>query len=350
VPGDFWTETQKMATAGLLVAAVAVPVALAARALRPKGEPLLPPWSPWRAPWDGFAVIGAYVVLLRVVPLLVFLLLNGTGFFAAVYGPDFPPFNPKDADSDPQKEANTLRTLWAGLLALPPSLALLWGLARVLYPKWRPGLGGRGSLAAKVALAVFAWLVVTPAVLLFHVAVNETYEYYFRVLPEPHALSRLGSRPALDRALFVLEACVGAPIREELFFRSVLLAWCVGRLRAAGRSPLAHARPWIVMAFAIAFAATEGKTAGPLVFAGVLAVGLAILWWLPRTGARRARAVYATAAMFAVVHSGVWPTPIPLFPLGLALGWLAVRTNGILVPVIVHGLFNAVSAAYILRS
>src|SRR5207302_1855546 len=94
---------------------------------------------------------------------------------------------------------------------------------------------------------------------------------------------------------------------------------------------------------------TEWRT-GPVAFAGVLALGLGVLWRFTRTGARRARAVYATAALFAVVHSGVWPSPVPLFVLGLGLGWLAVRTNGILVPVIVHGLFNAVSATFVLRS
>jgi membrane protease YdiL (CAAX protease family) len=45
----------------------------------------------------------------------------------------------------------------------------------------------------------------------------------------------------------------------------------------------------------------------------------------------------------------VWPSPIPLFVLGLGLGWLAVRTRGILVPAIVHGLFNAVSGVFVLR-
>jgi CNT family concentrative nucleoside transporter len=48
--------------------------------------------------------------------------------------------------------------------------------------------------------------------------------------------------------------------------------------------------------------------------------------------------VYASAALFAVVHSAIWPSPIPLFLLGLGLGWLAVRTRGVLAPAIVHGL------------
>jgi membrane protease YdiL (CAAX protease family) len=65
---------------------------------------------------------------------------------------------------------------------------------------------------------------------------------------------------------------------------------------------------------------------------------------------RTAGAVYASAALFAAVHSSVWPSPVPLFALGLGLGYLAVRTRGILVPVIVHGLFNAVSAVYVLST
>ena len=96
------------------------------------------------------------------------------------------------------------------------------------------------------------------------------------------------------------------------------------------------------------FAALSGKV-GPVLFAGVLAAGLVIVWVTVRRGKRHLRAVYASAAMFAMVHSAVWPSPVPLFLLGLGLGWCAVRTRGVLVPAIVHGLFNAVSAVYVLR-
>ena len=64
---------------------------------------------------------------------------------------------------------------------------------------------------------------------------------------------------------------------------------------------------------------------------------------------RNAGAVYASAALFAAVHASVWPTPIPLLGLGLGLGYLALSTRSVLVPVIVHGLFNAVSAVFVLR-
>ena len=44
----------------------------------------------------------------------------------------------------------------------------------------------------------------------------------------------------------------------------------------------------------------------------------------------------------------VWPTPIPLFALGLSLGYLAYRTQSLVAPVVLHGLFNAVAGLAIL--
>ncbi|MFO0825289.1 MAG: CPBP family intramembrane glutamic endopeptidase [Gemmataceae bacterium] len=154
--------------------------------------------------------------------------------------------------------------------------------------------------------------------------------------------------------LFMLSVCVAAPLMEEILFRGRPLAvgdWCPGtRCGTAERSaagPPAF-RPWLVMGFAVLMSATRGS-AGPVVFAGVLTVGLAVVWGTVQRGKRHIRGVYGSAAMFAMVHSAVWPSPIPLFFLGLGLGWCAVRTRGVLVPAMVHGLFNAVSAVYVLR-
>ena len=47
--------------------------------------------------------------------------------------------------------------------------------------------------------------------------------------------------------------------------------------------------------------------------------------------------------------SVVWPSPVPLFVLGVALGYLATRTNRIAACAVLHGLFNAVSYVYVLR-
>ncbi|MBN9121589.1 MAG: CPBP family intramembrane metalloprotease [Planctomycetes bacterium] len=347
----FWSDAVQMTTSGLIVAAAAVPVGLAARAVRPRGEPLLPQWKPWRVPWNGFEVAVAFLMVSYVLPLVVLQLLSDAGFYQRVYGQHFPTPRTEGAEPERLKEAATLRMLWANVLALPLQLGSLWAAVRALYPAWRPAIVGRGSSAGKVWLAVLAWLALAPAVLAFNAVVNVAAEH-FDVTPEQHSLTALGGRPLMDRVLFLLEACVGAPLREELIFRGLLLAWCARRIKFPGEGlmPLTAARPWLVMSAALplAFLLGGGRT-GPVAFAAVLALGLGVLWRLKRTGARRARAVYATAALFAVVHSGVWPSPVPLFALGLGLGWLAVRTNGVLVPTIVHGLFNAVSAVFVLR-
>jgi membrane protease YdiL (CAAX protease family) len=336
-----------MTTSGLIVAALAAPVGLVAWSLRPRGAPPLPRWKPWRVPWGGFEVAFAFLAVVYVLPLVLFALLNETGFYQAVYGPDFPTSKAEGVDRARAAEEAALRVLWVGVFALPLQLGLLWGARRALYPKWRPPPGG--SVATRVWLAVAAWLVLTPAVLLVHAAVNLAYRE-FDWHPDTHPLARLGNRPLLDQALFVLQACVVAPLVEEVTFRGLLLPWCAGRtkLPGAGVRPVTGLRPWLVMFAAGAFAAASGKP-GALIFVGVLALGLAAVWRFARAGARRTRAVYASAALFAAVHSGVWPSPIPLFLLGLGLGALALRTRGVLVPVIVHGLFNAVSVVFVLR-
>ena len=83
-------------------------------------------------------------------------------------------------------------------------------------------------------------------------------------------------------------------------------------------------------------------------FAGVLTLGMVVLWFGGRT-ASSTSARFTLRPLFALVHAGVWPSPIPLFVLGLGLGWIAIRSRGVLVPIVVHGLFNAVSAVYVLR-
>jgi membrane protease YdiL (CAAX protease family) len=56
-----------------------------------------------------------------------------------------------------------------------------------------------------------------------------------------------------------------------------------------------------------------------------------------------ARAWYGTAVLFAAVHAGVWPSPIPLVALAFALGWLAYRTQSLIGSMVFHSLFNAVT-------
>ena len=334
MPAEFWTEARQMAEAGAIVAAVALPAGLACRLAARR--PLLPPVKPWRVPWTGVELFGTFVLVAVLIPML----------FAR-------------AGVDP---------LAVGLAALPAQLAFLVVAARVLYPAWNPFRDPQPlrpddlayvpdapragpNYAGLFAVAVAAWAVLTPLVLLFHAGVLQVFTA-LDLTPDEHPLTQFRDGDSSARVLFLLQACVAAPLVEEILFRGVLLPWVVGASeRPKAAAPVLVApeyRPWVVMAVAGLFAATTGKP-GPAVFAGVLAAGLVVVW-VVRRGKRHVRAVYATAAFFALVHSGVWPSPIPLFVLALGLGFLAVRTRGVFAPFVVHGLFNAVSAVYVLRA
>lgn len=352
------TEVARTLTAGAIVAAVSVPVGVGAW-LWSRRKPVATSPDPWHAPWGAFEVIAAFLLLNLVVPLFVLQALSVGGFYQAVYGNSFPPAGgplpPVEASAavtgfaaatpthDRAQEFNTVRMLWASFLSLPIQLGLLLTVRNLLFPAWRFVEPPR-DWPRRVALAVAAWVVVTSVVL----TVNALVNWSFVVLdwtPREHPLSRLASRPFLDRALFVFQACVAAPVVEELIFRGILLPWL---LASAART-----LPVLVAAAVVSAGAVAGDefttatlTRGPVVFGAVaLIVGLVFAGGRWRT----AGAVYASAALFAAVHATVWPTPLPLFVFGLGVGYLAVRTRSVLVPIVVHGLFNAVAATIVLR-
>jgi membrane protease YdiL (CAAX protease family) len=52
---------------------------------------------------------------------------------------------------------------------------------------------------------------------------------------------------------------------------------------------------------------------------------------------------------FGLIHANVWPTPVPLFIMGLIYGEAAAISGRILPTVVAHGLFNAISTILVLR-
>ena len=92
---------------------------------------------------------------------------------------------------------------------------------------------------------------------------------------------------------------------------------------------------------------TEEVNAGPLIFAIILNLGYGFvlyLFWTPGIEEQKNMVlpIYGSAMVFAISHS-TWPTPIPLFFLGIGLGYLAYRTQNLMPGIIAHGLFNAVT-------
>ncbi len=340
MPADLWTELVSMVGCGLLVAGAVVPVSVAAWWLaRRRGEPLLPRPKPWRVPWTGFEVLFAFLLAAEVLPRLALVALTRAGFFTAVYGPELP------ADTPGAHDLDQVRVIWARLAVVPVFLAGAFIARRLLHPGWRPPRDRRP--AARLALAGFAWLGLTVVTFAVHFAVNLVFAGLGGGVEEHPLAKNAAYRTALDRAVFVAGACLAAPVTEEFLFRGLLLPWALGR----------RYRPGLVLVLAVLTAVgTAGPPdagfrvflRGPVLFAAGVALGGVGLRLLARRKRRVVGAVYAQAALFAAVHSAVWPSPIPLFVLGLGLGWLALRVRGWMVPAAVHGLFNAVSVVFVL--
>lgn len=316
---SFWTESAQMITSGGIVALFALPLGLISWLIARQWEkPAAIRPRPWRVPWGGLEVLLAFLVLAIVPSVLV-----DTG----------------------------LHPLAAGVVALPIQLLVLLLGWRVVCPDWRPSRPE--AVASQVVMGIVAWAFITPPVL----AVNAIVLYVFTALDWPaqeHPLTQYGGLTGLLQVLFFLQACVTAPLIEEVLFRGLLLGWVLGtRERGRLRPGIPQwftpaSRPWVVMGIAVLLAGLTQKP-GPVVWAFILVLGLIVIGVKVRHRRRHVHAIYATASLFAVVHSQVWPSPIPLFVLGLSLSWLAVRTRGILVPFLVHGLFNAVSVVFVLR-
>lgn len=348
-----WSDLLRMVACGGVVAAVVLPLAGAAwRLARRRGTPLLPHPRPWRAPWTGFDVLVAFLLLgPQLVPALADTVLSNAGVYARVYGEELTTTPPREGEPDPpearerRRESATVRAMWAGLVSLPIQLAVVLLVGHRLYPGLR-WADRAAAIPARVALVGAAWLLLSVTVHAIHLIVNLTFaELGWE--PEQHSLARVATRPTLDRVLFAIAACVQAPIVEELFFRGVLLAWLLGRSYRVW-PVLVSGVLMAVLSCAVTESLPDVFARGPVLFALALAGGWLVVGQLMRRKRRTVGAIYASAALFATVHSAVWPSPIPLFVLGLGLGWLAVRVRGVLVPAAVHGLFNAVSVLFVL--
>ena len=331
--------------------------------------------------WTGPAVLGAFVLFLlfgvgaaRVESVLV-----AGGFFQSVYGPNFPIDLPADP-TPAQKAAATVRYLWAHALAFPVLMAALIVLPRVL--KLADPFRGRGWPGAVVA-GYLTWLMITPAAFCVFVVASIIHMKLTGRAPEKHPLTALGEVAGRrEWGLFVLQTVVIAPILEEWLFRGVLLPWLVQKRPVQPESPFAvplAARPLLVLgvAIAVAVALTLGTdwlarpdevrrtladpaavAASYIIPAGFFLAIVPLDYLLPRwswlrrrlrlRSRQQVRAILASSALFAAFHAPVWPSPIALLVLAIGLGYLYLRTRNLMAPIVVHGLFNAVSAVCLL--
>lgn len=390
--GDDSLVLRLMLTAGLTVATVGAVAAVLLYALfRRSREPLLASRNHPRPIWNGFAVLGAVavVIVFSLASSSLQNALSSAGFFRAIYGPDFPTEtatkqtspNKDDLQAQRAKAATTIRYLWTTTIAFPFQLLLLFYLPR--WMKVTNPFHKRGWPMAAIA-GYLTWLIVTPAAFCVFVLASMAHMKLTGLEPEKHPLTALGDMAGdLEKTFFVLQTVLIAPVVEEWLFRGVLLPWLAQKRPAQPQTdytipptyrPLAILIGAVVIAVAFTLGTdysarpdevrrtfttdTASVVASYVIPAGFFLALIPFDFVLPRLhrlrkrlrirSTQQLRAIWACAAMFAAVHAHVWPSPVPLLVLSLGLGYLYLRTRSLVGPIIVHGMFNAVSAMYLL--
>lgn len=332
--------------------------------------------------WAGYEVILAGCVV-NGLPLLMVAMLFSIGFFNPLLGvpPEMDPPGPAarsyllrcDMVASPLTFAATLGILFGVLYARSQTRPRHYGLS---WARWPANLG----------LGVAAFLVVTPVVLSLHALITLGQ-------PEEHPFVELSRRmQGWEWIFFAFQAIVRAPVLEEIFFRGILLGW-LRRASLGGHLAVGSITIFVAMLQTLGMPSAWDYV-GPGVFAVLCAAGYAFLmyrmarefrlneteiqqWQLEpvnftqegtgiasEEGLREMRrqqreaderrrqdwaqqnawlAVFGSAVMFAVCHSGVWPAPDPLLLLAVVLGGLALRTQSLVGPITLHALFNLVS-------
>lgn len=323
-----------------MLAGVCILVLIGWRLMSNRGQRLFPPQRVRAAPWGGLeiglAVFGYFFWAQAIGSLLL-----GVGFFGWLYGPDFISSLNSEATSEAHRFASIRVGIWASLVAVPfqvGTILLLFRLASGTRP-YQLGLNF-GRFGSDVAVACAGWLLCTPIV--FGVNIVATLcDVWLGGHPQQHPLTQMiESQPLpIELVIVVTTAGLTAPVLEELLFRGVLQPW-LARRSWGGDAAMAGS-----MGMACVFGYGSAGWS-PIIFVaamlpGYLVIGRLAGRWVanPQT----ARALYATSLLFGTLHASVWPTPVPLFLLGIVLGFLAYRTQSLVAPMVLHGLFNAVT-------
>lgn len=167
---------------------------------------------------------------------------------------------------------------------------------------------------ADLKIGVLAFILVAPVIMIIQLLLTQLVDYSHSTL----------SLVEDDPTIFVIAvawfmAVLVAPITEELFFRGILQAWLqrqdVHFLQFGAEQMLG------------------GWTHQPK---QVISdhPGQSRLRWMP---------IILSAFVFAGVHLGQGPAPIPLFVFGVALGYVYRQTGSILGCIVMHMLLNGIS-------
>lgn len=281
-----------------------------------RGHSLLPPPSAARAPWGAgsiLIVLLAYVLLTQFVMITYSRQVGRQGLEASLVasGPEVPRPPPWTA-----RDLLIINGLIQGsLIVLLPVVLRISSGARLLDLGFH-----RREWLRNVGRGLVTCALVAPGCYLMMAALS-------RVSPGPeHPVVEMlrHERSVAVLMLAVVTAVVLAPIFEELLFRGILLGWMATALERAadGRFAAGPESDESGVALPLPLSSRESREAG---------------------SALRALPAVLTSALFALMHRGQGPAPIPLFFLALALAHLARRTGSLWAPIALHAAFNGVS-------
>jgi membrane protease YdiL (CAAX protease family) len=311
--------------------------------------------TPPGVPWTGTELLIAVFLVFTFWPPAVYETLKFSGFYPWYYGPELVTTASKAEASSVRQSAQYRLMLWALVLASPFQV-LTYPLVFGVLSGTRPSQLGltRRQFGRNVLRGVVGMVLLTPIVLGLYQLLQYLYARPGESPFEKHQLEILADQPLYPAEWFllVLVATVCAPVLEEVTFRGVLQPWLAAR---AWGGHLAMALAWLMAlvrrseqlatAWGQGWRGVLGESAPVLFILGLVPIYL-VVWWRSRTPVWPA--IFGVATLFASVHASVWPSPVPLFLLALGLGHLAQRTQSLVGPIVLHGLFNGVSCIQLL--
>jgi membrane protease YdiL (CAAX protease family) len=142
-----------------------------------------------------------------------------------------------------------------------------------------------------------------------------------------------------------LSVAVVAPLSEEFFLRVLLQGWLERIMATAAplafqSTPGGETREPVV---ANLLSELEGETQSENPYAAPHSPPRSVEYDTSELRVARAIPIVTSALVFALLHVGHGPAPLPLFFLALGLGYLYQRTHRLWAPVLVHCLLNSSS-------
>ncbi len=304
----------------------------------------------------GLTLMAVVPLVYVLIPMAIMLLVVDTGLGEVLYGPDAAPAASRQATGGEANETTLRLSLLTSTLALPLQVVAIPLLFFVLNRMPPRDMGLTLDRAPRhAALGAGLWLLVMPGVLGLHLLVGWLWQ---KVVPEgvrQHEFERLARGNHLvpaELGMIVFLSMIAAPLLEEMIFRGLLLRWAQERLAVrlvvivwALLAPVMVSREQWSVVLSEGTVAQWAQALAPQLFVLTMLPGFLMVERHDPTG--RWPSVYVTALMFAMVHSA-WPAPVPLFVLGVVLGWLAQRTQGLVAPMVLHALFNSVACVQML--